>query len=139
MANLIYRGPAEREPETLNIAVVAGLLPGLFVTKDGVLAASDKGRLFLLGNVRFFEQDLDTAYTAGDTGIFYRLEPEQEYQARMAADTYTDGQTLTVNGIGQLAAATTGDVVVAYLDQTGSAIALNALADVVIANSYVSA
>ncbi len=139
MANLIYRGPAEREPETLNIAVVAGLLPGLFVTKDGVLAADDKGRLFLLGNVRFFEQDLDTAYTAGDTGVFYRLEPEQEYQARMAADTFVDGDPLTVNGIGQMAKATTGDVVVAYLDQAGVTTTLNDLADVVIANSYVSA
>ena len=35
MSNVIYRGPVEREPETINLPVAGAYLPGIFVTSDG--------------------------------------------------------------------------------------------------------
>lgn len=142
-ANRVYRGPNEREPETLTRTVTGALLPATFVTIGATAfaqATAGTGRLAILGNRDFYTQDLDTAYTSGDTGIAYRLRPDDEFQAAMAAATYTYGQELTVAASGRLAAAATGNVVVAFFDDKASAgVALTAgtRADVVIANSYI--
>lgn len=140
MANVIYRGPVEREPETLNLQVTGAYLPGTFVKKAAtgkVTTATDGlGRLLLLSNPRFLERDIETAYAAGETGIQYRLEPEQEYQALAAIGNYADQAELTVNASGQLAAATAGDAVVAFVDGAKNLVAAGFL-DVVIATRYI--
>lgn len=136
MANVIYRGPVEREPETINLPVVGAYLPGIFVTSDGselTQAADGEARLFLLSNRRFYDQGPDTAYPAGDTGVAYRLEPEQEYTARFAAGTYAKGDELTVDANGRLAAATAATVVVAYYDGVGATLEAGDRDDIVIA------
>ena len=140
MANVIYRGPIAREPQTINLPVAGAYLPGTFVTSDGAeltqaTAAGD--RLLLLSNRRFYEQGPDDAYLADETAVAYRIEPDQEYSAAMAAGTYAHGDALTVAAVGRLAAATAGDVVVAYVDGPGGTLDAGTRYDVVIANSYV--
>jgi hypothetical protein len=136
MANVIYRGPVEREPETLNIQVAAALNPGVAVkVASGKLAvATDTtGRWFILGNRRFIGQDINTAYAVNETGVAYRVEGEQEYYVRLAAATYTVGQELTIGASGIFKAAATGDQVIATFDEkAGRTLAAEGFADVVI-------
>ena len=143
MANSVYRGPVCDQPMTLTALVNGALLPATFVTYDGTdfnqATAAAGNRLFILNNLDFYTQTITDAYASGDTGVAYRLTPEQEYQSTMAAATYTRDQELTVNGSGQLAAATSGDLVVAFFDQEGATLSAGDLADIVIANSYIKA
>lgn len=142
MANVIYRGPVEREAETLNLPVTGTYLPGTFVTKastgKAVKATSGTGRLLLLSNPRFLERDIDTAYAADETGIQYRIEPEQEYYARAVIGNYADQAELTVNADGVLAAAASGDAVVAFVDGAVN-LTTGGFMDVVIASRYIKA
>ncbi|MFQ9622101.1 MAG: hypothetical protein ACLR17_07535 [Enterobacteriaceae bacterium] len=99
MPNVIYRGPVEREPETINLPVAAASNPGIAVkVSSGKLAvATDTtGRWLILGNRRFIGQAITTAYAANETGVAYRVEGEQEYNVRLAAAAYSVGQELTV-------------------------------------------
>ena len=140
MANVIYRGPVRNQPETENLPVAGAYKPGLLVTSDGSQlsqATVDEGKFLVLSNREFYDHGVETAYTSGETGVAYRVKPDDEVQCRMAADTYTYGQELTINASGQLAAAAATNRVVAYFDQAGGAVTADALADVVIANSYV--
>ena len=142
-ANVIYRGPVAREPQTIaNLLVNGALLPGVFVTEDGtdlnVTAAGGLGRLLLLTNRRFFNQGPDKAYADNDTAIAYRIEADQEYSARAVTATYTKGDALTTDAAGLLIAAGTGDRVVAYVDTT-EIIGATARIDVVIADSFLAA
>lgn len=141
MANAIYRGPAERQPQTLNKPVTGALLPGTAVLIGGTAftqaTAATAGRIGVLSNRNFYEQGPMDAYVSGETAVAYRLEPEQEYQWAMAAATYTQGQELTIAASGRLAAAASTNVVVAFFDQAGGAVSAGVLADVVIARPYV--
>lgn len=136
MANVIYRGPIDREPETINLPVAGAYLPGVFVTSDGseVTQATDgEARVFLLSNRRFYNHGPDEAYVSGETGVAYRLEPEQEYTARFAAGTYVKGDELTVNSDGRLAAVGDDEVVIAYYDGSGATLEAGDRDDIVIA------
>jgi hypothetical protein len=87
MANVIYRGPVEREPETINLPVAGAYNPGIAVkiaTGKLTAAADTTGRWFILGNRRI-GQAITTAYAANETGVGYRVEGEQEYNVRLAA------------------------------------------------------
>lgn len=142
MANVVYRGSIQKQPETLTGLVSGALLPASFVTYNGTTfaqATAAGGRLFVLERRDFYTQTNLDAYVSGETGMAYRLEPEQEYQTVMAAGTYTFGQELTVGASGRLVAAATTDIVVAFFDQAGATLIAGDLADVVIANSYVKA
>ncbi|WP_242462173.1 hypothetical protein [Erwinia rhapontici] len=141
VAHVIYRGPVEREPETINLPVAGAYLPGVVVKKNttgGVTVAADAaGRLLILGNRRFIGQDINTAYAANETGVQYRVEVDQEYNVRLAAAAYTVGQELTVGAGGIFKAAVAGDIVVATFDEkAGRTLAAAGFADVVIVNSY---
>lgn len=139
MANVIYRGPVSREPETINLPVAGAYTPGVFVTSDGdefTVADGVAGRLLLLSNRRFYDQGPDAAYESGDTGVAYRLETEQEYTAQFAAGTYAKGDALTVNATGQMVAATAGDIVVAFYDGAGAELSAGDRDDIVIASRY---
>lgn len=143
MANNIYRGASNVAPEKINLPVAGAYLPGTFVESDGSeltqITTAVAKRPLLLDKRDFYDQDNEAAYTTGETGAAFRLEPEKEYQAAMAAGTYTFGQELTVAASGRLAAATSDSVVVAWFDQAGATLTAGTLADVVIANSYVKA
>lgn len=144
MSNVIFRGPIEREPQTLNLPVAGAYLPGLFVTASQTAltlatAADMEERLYVLSNMRFAGQDIATAYTSGDTGVAYIPKPGDKFQARLAAATYAFGAPLTIGASGYLTAATTGDVVYAYYDDTGATVTAGTLKDVEIANSFVKA
>lgn len=133
--NLIFRGPVGREPESINLPVKTALKPGTLCTEDGaeliVATASDmKEELLVLSNLAFKDQDLDTAYTAGDTGVAYRPEPGQVFQARLANATYAKGAPLTIGASGYLTAVGDEEVIYAYFDDTAGAYAAGALADV---------
>lgn len=140
--NAIFRGDMLKDcPSTVNGVLSSAATPGYFVTLvDGAMALATTGaaRVFLLKNREYYDQTSSDAYASGDTGEAYRLKPETEFRAIAAAATYTQGAALTVNASGQLAAATTGDVVVAYADESKTLAAVGYL-DVVIANSYVAA
>ena len=140
--NVTYRGPCEREPETINLPVTTGLIPGVAVKRSGdtfVAATVGTGRNFLLGNRRQYGQDISTAYLANETAEGYRLEPEQEYTARLAAAAYTRGQELTIGAGGVWVAAATTNVVLAFFDEADRTLGAVGPADVVIANAYVKA
>lgn len=143
VANVIYRGPAEREPETKNDkTMAAALVPGVAVKESGttyVAATVGTGRNLLLGNRRQYGQDINTAYSIGETGEVYRMEPEQEYTARLAAAAYTNGQELTIGAGGVWVAAATTNVVLAFFDEADRTLAAVGPADIVIANAYVKA
>lgn len=142
MANTVYRGPIDQQPHTITALVDGALLPASFVTYDGTdfaQATAAGGRLFVLMNRDFYTQTILDAYEDNETGVAYRIKPEDEFQSVMAAGTYTYGQELTVGASGRLTAAASTDIVVAFYDQAGAALSAGNLADVVIANSYVKA
>lgn len=142
--NVIYRGPADRTPKTVNDRkVAAALLPGVFVEDNGtnlvVLTTSVGKRPLVLGIADYVGQHPDTAYAAGETAVAYEANPNDVFSARLAAATYTANQPLTIAANGYLAAAAAGDVVVAFFDGTPGAVTAGARADVRIANSYTAA
>ena len=143
--NRIFRGSIDEQPKTISKPVSGALLPGTFVTIGAsalAQATAPGGRVGILGCRDFYNQDALTAYTSGETGIAYRVEPELEFQAAVAAGTYTFGQELTIGASGRLTAAASTNVVVAFFDdasKAGVAQSAGALCDVVIANSYTKA
>ena len=140
-ANVIYRGPIDATPASVNLPVAGAYLPGILVTENGtnltVATALDiEGELLVLSNLAFKDQDLTTAYTTGATGVAFRPAPNEVYQVRLAAATYAKGDTLTIGASGYLAKTTTGQRVIAYFDGTPGAVTAGTLADVRIANSF---
>lgn len=138
--NTIFRGPATYQPRTIQKEVAGAYVPGTFVEETATTLAQITTALakrpLLLGNADYAGQGLTTAYTSGDTGVAYELEPGMVVQACLAAETYAKGAPLTIAASGRLAAATAETVVVAYFDDTPGAFSAGALADVVIANFY---
>ena len=141
--NVIYRGPVTSgwQPRTVSDKTVAGAyLPGTFVEEAAdtlVQLTTALAKLpMILGNMDFKDQDIATAYTSGDTGVAYHLEPGQVYQARLAAATYAKDAPLTIGASGRLTAATAATPVVAFFSDTPGAYSAGDLADVVIANTY---
>lgn len=145
MAARIYRGSFETQPRTISKPVSGALLPGTFVAITSTIAqatALSGARIGILGARDMYSGDADTAYASGDAGLAYTLKPDDEFTVAMAAGTYTLGQELTIAASGRLAAAASGNQVVAYFDDevnAGVALSAGARADVVIANVYVKA
>lgn len=123
VANVIYRGPAEREPETVMSVSNGVYLPGAIVTYtnggSANLANNAKTRWGILGNNRFVGQAPDSAYSAGDSCVVFRVEGEQEYTALLAAAPYALGQELTISN-GMFKAAAASELVVAIFDEKSS-------------------
>lgn len=149
MPNRVYRGPFDRQPKTISDKTVAGAyLPCTFVTEGAATltqATAFAANLRLLGNRDFYSEGhfnatdpLLTAYASGDTGVAYVLEVGQIYQGAVAAATYTFGQELTVGAAGRLAAAASGDRVVAFSRGSGAKLAGD-LMDFEVANIYTKA
>lgn len=129
--NRIDRNPQSCCPRTVSGKTLAGgYLPGTFVTEGATTltqATAHAAGLRLLANRDFYStgaldanDPLKVAYASGDTGVAYVLAPGQEYQAAVAAATYTYMQELTVGAAGRLTAATTGDKVVAFAKEAGA-------------------
>lgn len=143
--NVIYRGPAGRTPESGPTRVLAGAYsPGILCTESAstltVATASDiEAELVLLGNRDFAGQDLETAYASGDTGVWYRPQPGEIWQVRLASATYAKGDKLTIGASGYLTKTSTAERVIAYFDDTPGAYSAGDLADVRIANSFLTA
>lgn len=139
----IYRGPADRQPHTVQKEVSGAYVPGTFVEDTGTaltqITTAVAKRPLILANADYAGQDVATAYTSGDTGVAYTLEPGQVYSASMAAATYAVNAPLTIGASGRLTAATAGSVVVAWFNDTAGAYTAGQLADVIIANSYTAA
>ena len=151
--NRVFRsGSGVPRPRTISDKTVSGaLLPGTAVfigaTQLTQATAVSGGRLAILGDRDFYSSGgiglatspLLTPYGSGETGIAYLPKPDDEYAMALAAGTYTTGQELTVAAAGRLAAAATGNIVVAHYDQAGKTVAAGELADVVICNFYTKA
>lgn len=141
--NTIFRGPTDRQPRTISRPVAGAYLPGTFVEDDGTnlsqLATAVGKRPLILGALDFGGVDIETAYALGDTGVAYELDVNQHYQAALAAATYAKDAPLTVGASGRLTAATAGNRVVAYFNDTPGAFTAGQLADVVIADGYIAA
>lgn len=149
MANVIYRGPQGRQPRTVSDkTVAAALLPGTFVVEGATTltqAASAKGLVRILSNRDFYasfgsafsaESPLKQPYKAGETGVAYILEPGQQYQAAVAAGSYTFGQPQTIDAAGRLTAAVAGNEVVAVASVAVNGAAAGDLVDIEIANFH---
>jgi len=157
MANAVYRGPSDRQPHTISNRTVSGaLLPCTFVfvgaSQLTQATAVSGGRVALLASRDFYApmsspfdstDPLTTAYTSGETGVAYELEPGQTYQIAVAAATYTNGQEVTIAAAGRAAAAASTNVVVGHVNLpagTSSRVAAaGELVDVTIANRYTKA
>lgn len=143
--NVVYRGPADRTPKTVNDRrVLAALLPGIFVENVGANLApltsiEDGKRPLVLGIADYVGQHPDTAYAAGDTAVAYEPNPNEAYSVRFAAGAYALGDPLTIGAGGQVAAAAAGDVVVAYFDDAPGTLGAGERADVRIANFHTAA
>lgn len=79
--NVIYRGPVTSgwQPRTVTDKTVAGAyLPGTFVEEAAATLVQLTTALaklpMILSNMDFKDQDIDTAYASGDTGVAYHLE-----------------------------------------------------------------
>ena len=120
----ISRGPNHRQVDTVNLPVDGALLPGTLVTSDGdqlsAAAAATVGPPMVLSNVEFSNQTISTAYVSGDTGIAYMPIPTDMFQVRVAAGTYAYNAPLTYAASGRLAAAGSGDAIVAYCREPGT-------------------
>tara|TARA_B100001179_G_scaffold223739_1_gene201636 strand:- start:3600 stop:4040 length:441 start_codon:yes stop_codon:yes gene_type:complete len=140
-ANVIFRGPTERQPHTISLPVSGALKPGVFVeataTELVVLTTANGKNPRLLTNRDFYGQTVEDAYTDGDTGLGYKIEPTFDFLARVAAATYAINDPLTIGANGYLKAAAAGDVVVAHFTGVAGAKSAGDLVDVTIANSYV--
>jgi hypothetical protein len=140
--NRIFRGPVDTgfQPRTVSKPVAGAYLPGTFVEETATQLAQITTALaklpMLLSNLEFKDQDVATAYTSGDTGIAYHLEPGMVVQARVAAATYAKDAPLTIAASGRLTAATAATPVVAFFSDTPGAKSAGDLVDVVIANTY---
>lgn len=149
--NVIFRGPTKDEPETVNLSVAGAYLPGIMVTEDGstltmavasadeTIADDTESELLILGNRSLDGQDVDTQYASGDTGIAFRTRPVESYQVRLAAATYNYGDKLKLSTLGYLAKTDKSDRVIAYFADASGEYAAGALADVRIANSFLTA
>lgn len=152
MTSRIFRS-ARDNPRTISDKTVSGaLLPCTAVFIGGYqltqASSASGGRLALLGDRDFYgsltaafnsNDSLLTPYVSGESGIAYVLKPLMEVIWAMAAGTYASGQELTVAASGRLAAAASGNIVVAHYDQAGSAVPSGYLADVCVANFYMKA
>lgn len=140
MSNVIYRGPVEREPQTINLPVSVEFKPGAFAKISAgklAVAADGAGRIFLVSNRRFMEQSINDSYAANETAVAFRLEAEQEYQALAVKANYADQAELTITSGGALKAATTGEDVIAFVDGAKNITAdAGGLLDIVISNRY---
>lgn len=157
MANTVFRGPADRQPKTISDRTVSGaLLPCTLVfvgaTAFTQATAVSGGRLALLSNRDFYTpmgsafdstDPLTTAYTSGETGVAYEMEPGQVYQIAAAAATYTNGQEVTAAAAGRVAAAASTNIVLGHIDLgagvSSRVVAAGELIDVVVANRYTKA
>lgn len=141
MANVIYRGPIDRQYRTINKPVDGALLPGTFVeetaTELAPITTALAKRPLILSNVGFKDQAPDDAYVDGDTGVAIEIEPGMTVQARLAGATYAKGAPLTIAAAGRLAAASSGTKVVAFFEDAPGAYTAGAFADVVIADGYI--
>jgi len=146
----IYRGPADQQPKTVSDKTVAGAyLPATFVTEGATAltqATAFAPGLRLLSDRDYYSigqfdavDPLKAAYTSGDTGVAYVIEPAQKYQAAVAAATYTYMQELMVGAAGRLTAATSTNVVVAFFTGVPGAKSAGDLVDIEIANFYTKA
>lgn len=140
MANRIYRGQITQNcPNTLSINLTEALLPGVFATQAGAAATSGAGRILIVKDRDFYDQDLDKAYEVDELASLYRARPDDEFYVRTTADAYTLEQELTIGSTGLLEAASSNDVVVAFADEAKTTTADEPFLDIVIANAYVKA
>ena len=143
MANVIFRGPTEKQARTVSVPLAGAYLPGVFVEENGtvmtVLTTAVGKNPLLLTNRDFYGQGVEDAYASGDTGIAYILEDGFQMQARVAAATYAANAPLTIGASGYLVAATAGTNVVAHFKGIPGAFTAGQLTDVTIASAYISA
>ena len=143
MANRVFRAPIDRQFATVNLPVTGALLPATWVENTGaalvqLTTAVDKLPM-ILANVEFKDQTITDAYTSGDTGVAIYVQPNDVVVSAMAAATYAKGDPLTIAASGRLAAAATGNPIVAYYDGVAGAVSAGDLADVIVANSSAAA
>lgn len=138
--NVVFRGPIERQPRTIGKPVTGALLPGSIVEETATnlvaLTTAVAKRPLVLGFNDYSGQDLVTAYVTGASGIAFEPLPNDVYNVRMAAATYTWMQPLTVGASGRLTAATAASIVVGWYADTPGTVTADALRDVIWANSY---
>lgn len=143
MANRVFRAPIDRQFATVNLPVTGALLPATWVESTGaalvqLTTAVDKLPM-ILANVEFKDQTITDAYTSGDTGVAIYVQPNDVVVSAMAAATYAKGQPLTIAASGRLAAAASGNPIVAYFDGVAGAVTAGQLCDVIVANSSAKA
>ena len=138
--NTIFRGPITHQPISVSKPVAGAYMPGTFVEEtatDLVQITTSLGKLpLILSTLDFKDQTVTTAYADEDTGIAFALVPGMVVQASLAGATYALNDPLKIAASGRLAAATAGDIVIAFFSDTPGAYSAGALADVTIANSY---
>ena len=138
--NTIFRGPITHQPISVSKPVAGAYLPGCFVEETAtelVQIATSLGKLpLILSTLEFKDQTVTDAYADEDTGVALALVPGMVVQASLAGATYALNDPLKIAASGRLAAATAGDIVIAFFSDTPGEYSAGDLADVTIANSY---
>ena len=137
MSNVIYQG-TKQDKATESLPVATALTPGIFVSIVGgefVGNADGKARLLALSNRQFIDDDIETAYSAGETAIAWEVEANDPFQMRAVTGNYTDQQELMLSAGGLLTAATAGNVVVAHVDGAKN-LTSEGFLDVIAADKY---
>lgn len=122
--NKIYAGPVTQvTPQVQELPAADGnIKPGnIIVMSSGTFAnagASTVGKVFIAQDNYLAQKGVDDAYTSGDTVIGMELLDEQFFNARVAtANNVTRGAALTPAASGNLALASTSDMVVAFAEE----------------------
>lgn len=123
--NRIYAGPvSETLPQVVEKLAAADITPGSVAqisTDDEIVAhgtAGGRGAYFVVQEDYLTLSSVDTDIAEGSIAIGMRPLDEQFFNVRVAAGTYVQGAELASAGDGTLVAATSGDEVLFYSEES---------------------
>lgn len=121
--NKIFAGPfTEATPQVQERTAPANAIPGRLVVESGtawaLAGATTVGKVFVLQDNYLALKGPDDAYTTGDVAMGMEMLDEQFFNARVATgNNVTRGAALTPAANGELALASTSDMVVAFAEE----------------------
>jgi hypothetical protein len=121
--NKIYAGPvSETLPQVQERKAPANAVPGRIVVENGsswaLAGTTTVGKVYVLQDNYLAMKGVDDAYTTGDTAMGMEMLDEHFFNVRVATgNNVTRGAALTPAANGELAIASTSDMVVAFAEE----------------------
>lgn len=121
MANLVYIGPAEHQPDVQERLASEAISPGqVLVETSGeyALAGADAGGIVYFAGCDILEEVTDS-YASGDTVQGFRPQSGEYYELTLASSQDIDKDAaLTTDASGNLVALGAGTNTIAYADES---------------------